>query len=106
MRCDKCKVDMQPLGTIPFATGMLSPLFGRSEGWGKDIMQLDVYVCPQCRKLELFYPEPGREFHKPEQNTDTPKQFLKTCVKCRKSIPIASEECPFCDSKQPSRSER
>ena len=31
----------------------------------------------------------------------TPKGFLKKCVECGREIPIASEECPFCKSKQP-----
>ncbi|MGB9676925.1 MAG: hypothetical protein ACPL0C_07055 [Candidatus Bathyarchaeales archaeon] len=29
-----------------------------------------------------------------------PKSFLKKCVKCQKEIPIASEECPYCEAKQ------
>jgi ssDNA-binding Zn-finger/Zn-ribbon topoisomerase 1 len=31
----------------------------------------------------------------------TPKSFLKKCVKCGKEIPIASEECSYCGTKQP-----
>lgn len=31
----------------------------------------------------------------------TPKTFLKKCVSCGKEIPIASEECPHCETKQP-----
>jgi len=31
----------------------------------------------------------------------TPKSFLKNCVKCGKEIPIASEECQYCGTKQP-----
>ncbi|MGQ9625207.1 MAG: hypothetical protein ACUVT9_07565 [Candidatus Bathycorpusculaceae bacterium] len=31
----------------------------------------------------------------------TPKAFLKKCVQCQKEIPIASEECPYCETKQP-----
>ncbi|MEM3785547.1 MAG: hypothetical protein QW667_07380 [Candidatus Bathyarchaeia archaeon] len=31
----------------------------------------------------------------------TPKSFLKKCVKCSKEIPIASEECLYCAAKQP-----
>ncbi|MEM3725764.1 MAG: hypothetical protein QXK98_02750 [Candidatus Bathyarchaeia archaeon] len=27
--------------------------------------------------------------------------FFKKCVKCQKEIPIASEECPYCETKQP-----
>jgi len=33
--------------------------------------------------------------------THTPKSFLKNCTKCGKEIPIASEECPYCETKQP-----
>lgn len=30
----------------------------------------------------------------------TPKSFLKNCSKCGREIPIASEECPYCEAKQ------
>jgi peptidoglycan/LPS O-acetylase OafA/YrhL len=32
---------------------------------------------------------------------ETPKSFLKSCVACGRQIPVASEECPFCQAKQP-----
>jgi len=32
---------------------------------------------------------------------ETPKSFLKKCVKCSKEIPLASEECQYCGTKQP-----
>lgn len=35
-----------------------------------------------------------------EQVPETPKSFLKSCVACGRQIPIASEECPFCQAKQ------
>ena len=35
-----------------------------------------------------------------ETMKETPKSFLKECVKCARDIPIASETCPFCNSKQ------
>ena len=37
----------------------------------------------------------------PTSKSRTPNTFLKRCVKCGKEIPIASEECPYCGSKQP-----
>lgn len=30
----------------------------------------------------------------------TPKGFLKQCTKCGKEIPIASEACPYCETRQ------
>ncbi len=32
---------------------------------------------------------------------ETLRGFLKKCVKCDKDIPIASEECQYCGTKQP-----
>ena len=32
---------------------------------------------------------------------ETPRGFLKKCVECGKEIPIASEECSYCGTKQP-----
>lgn len=31
---------------------------------------------------------------------ETPKSFLKKCIKCAREIPIASEQCPFCEQTQ------
>jgi len=31
----------------------------------------------------------------------TPKSFLKKCIECGKEIPIASEQCSSCGTKQP-----
>jgi len=31
---------------------------------------------------------------------ETQRSFLKKCVKCDKDIPIASEQCPYCNAKQ------
>ncbi len=31
---------------------------------------------------------------------ETQRSFLKECVKCGKDIPIASEQCPYCNAKQ------
>ena len=32
---------------------------------------------------------------------ETPKSFMKKCAKCGREIPIASEQCPYCNAKQP-----
>jgi uncharacterized paraquat-inducible protein A len=107
VKCPRCGVEMESLGGVRFRTGpgimRLLMSAGRNAppiGPEEDILDLDVYACPHCRRVELFNHAPDRGFHKPEQNTDTPRSFLKVCVKCKKSIPVASEECPFCGAKQ------
>ena len=32
---------------------------------------------------------------------DAPTAFMKKCVECGREIPIASEECQYCGTKQP-----
>ncbi len=56
-------------------------------------LPIQVFICPQCEKIELF------------ANQQTTKillsrQGLKKCANCGKKIPLASELCPYCDSKQ------
>jgi predicted RNA-binding Zn-ribbon protein involved in translation (DUF1610 family) len=87
-------LEMQSLGLKTFAVGEFSPTI--------EWMRFEVYVCPKCRESRLFLPDPTRVFHKPLQDSGTPKSYLKKCVKCKKQIAIASEECPFCGAKQPS----
>jgi hypothetical protein len=93
IRCLKCGLEMQSLGLKTFAVGeFLTSIEG---------MQFEVYACPRCRESRLFLPDPTRVFHKTLQDSGTSKSHLKKCVKCRKNIPIASEECQFCGTKQP-----
>jgi len=35
-----------------------------------------------------------------ERAKGTPEAFLKKCKKCEKELPVASEECPYCKTKQ------
>lgn len=57
------------------------------------IPNVEAHRCKQCM-LVLFY------YGKYTPDKETPKSFLKKCVKCRKEIPIASEHCQYCGAKQ------
>ncbi len=62
----------------------------------------DAHVCPNCGNVQLVAHEVATgTYHKPVQNTETPKSFMRICVKCKKQISIASEECPYCGARQP-----
>jgi len=57
--------------------------------WTQD--NVPALRCENCGIAIIDYRAP----------TYTPTSFLKECVKCGKEIPIASEECPYCGTKQP-----
>ena len=54
----------------------------------------EAYRCKTC-KIALFNYGPKRF-----PPSETPKSFLKKCVLCGKVIPIASDYCPNCGTKQ------
>lgn len=58
--------------------------------WTQD--NVPALRCENCGIAIIDYRAP----------TYTPKSFLKECAKCRKKIPIASEECPYCGAKHKS----
>lgn len=53
---------------------------------------VEAYRCTSCRLVLFHYRIPQAEI--------TPKSFLKKCAKCAEEIPIASEYCPKCGTKQ------
>jgi len=56
--------------------------------WTLDIVP--ALKCESCGIAVVDFRAPGC----------TPKSFLKECVECKKDIPIASEECPYCGVRQ------
>jgi RNA polymerase subunit RPABC4/transcription elongation factor Spt4 len=56
-------------------------------------LPIHVYICPLCGKMELFAYEQTMKIL-------LSRQGLKKCVKCGKNIPLASEVCPYCGTKQ------
>jgi len=107
-KCSNCNVEMQSFGTFPFriggGPGWGSLAFGAVAQMGESTLPFDVYVCPKCGKVELQADEAARQLLlKEKRRGETPESFLEICIRCGKRIPIASEECHFCGSKQPER---
>ena len=50
-----------------------------------------------ARNSANWWKKPPEEY---ELLRQTPKSFLKKCLNCGQEIPIASETCPYCGSKQ------
>lgn len=67
----------------------------------------NAYVCPSCDNVQLVAHEVTTgTYHRPVQDTKTPKSFMRICPKCKKQISIASEECPYCGTRQPRSKKR
>jgi hypothetical protein len=102
VRCPKCDGDMEYLGETAFTLDGTWPYDG---GVGA---LFRVYVCRVCRTVQLnsdnppFFDEIQKQIHREVEKKVRTRSFVKNCVSCGSEIPIASEECEFCGSKQPS----
>ena len=58
MECFACHSPMQSLGQVPICIGGTSGgwhlLLGQVADLSEDVLPLDVYRCPKCRRVELY----------------------------------------------------
>ncbi len=96
-KCPKCGGDMargDRLVPTPTHLAAIVTLAKRGDIWGDDIVP---FYCENCGYIELYKEMKGTRRVKRDN------AFLKRCVKCGKEIPIASEECQYCGTKQPDK---
>jgi len=102
-KCPKCggqMVEAKRLVTRAFSLrGVVLP--GVSLAKKGDILgdRIIPFYCKDCGYIE-FYKSPPAEYA-----GYTPESFLKKCVECGKEIPIASDYCPKCETKQKEKEE-
>ena len=53
-------------------------------------MELEIYFCPQCGKVEFFTPEVATAY----SHSDLPQ---KKCPKCGRNHDFDFPKCPHCD---------
>jgi len=62
-------------------------------------LDLPALKCRNCNFIAFI----GTK--QPGSQAVTPKSFLKSCLRCHKEIPIASDYCPKCGAKQKEKKE-
>jgi ribosomal protein L32 len=96
-KCYSCGSEMHLAHRIPFrikgTEGLWKLVFGEWAELGETLLNFDVYVCPSCGEVRFSADEQTKR-------SLLGTAFLKKCVKCGKEIPIASEECQYCGTKQ------
>ncbi|HHW40752.1 MAG TPA: hypothetical protein GXX19_06350 [Syntrophomonadaceae bacterium] len=62
-RCQQCNVSLEMLGTREFRTGGTTGgwklLFGEWAELREDMIELEIWACPKCRRVELYLPGTG-----------------------------------------------
>lgn len=74
LKCLRCGTDMEFSGREQFQLGEESPYRGLLAVMTSESMQVDIYRCPDCGKLEFFEPGVRRRATQPQTNW--------TCAEC------------------------
>jgi len=87
MKCLRCGGEMSHAMRNKIQLGQTSWIFGDWPNLLAGAMEVDVYSCKECAKLEFFIAEDVAEYGEIAQ---------KKCPKCGKSHDMDYPKCPFC----------
>ena len=90
LKCLRCGEDMQFMSREDFQLGRTGWILGDWPNLLAGAMELDVYACKGCGKVELFLPEGEIE------GGDAGEMPQKKCPKCGATIDFDYPNCPVC----------
>ena len=94
--CLRCGQVMKHIRTEKLQFGQTGWILGDLPNLFAGAMEVDIYSCPQCRKLEFFLPDNKKEASLEEA---VPQ---KTCPLCGRMHNADESKCPFCNFAYPS----
>ncbi len=89
LQCLRCGKDMQFGMREQFQLGRTSILLGDIPNIRAGALELDVYYCPDCGKVELFTPEELGRY-------SDPTLPQKKCPNCGSEHDFDFPKCPEC----------
>ena len=84
--CLRCAQAMNRIRTEKLQLGQTGWILGDLPNLFAGAMEVDIYSCPKCRKLEFFLAEDIQEEGLPQ----------KQCPKCGKKHDFDYPKCPCC----------
>lgn len=87
MNCLRCGSEMKYLTCESIQLGKTGWILGDLPNLIAGALKTDIYICPQCRKLEFFAAEGEAE------GDDVPK---RTCPVCKTVHDFDYPKCPKC----------
>lgn len=86
MSCLRCGSEMNHIGTEKLQLGQTGWILGDLPNLLAGSMEVDIFSCPNCRKLEFFVANNEEEEALPQ----------KKCPNCGKLHDFDYPKCPFC----------
>ncbi|MBP3448692.1 MAG: hypothetical protein J6K51_06715 [Clostridia bacterium] len=86
LTCLRCSQTMQYLGEQKFQLGQTGWFMGDLPNLLAGAMELEIYCCPDCGKIEFFRPKEQSEYRIAQVE----------CPNCGAMHDIDDPKCPFC----------
>ena len=83
--CTRCNTPMNHIGTKKLQLGETGWLLGDLPNLLAGAMEVDIYTCSSCGKIEFFMPESSGD-----------DIGLRKCPSCGKKHEFDDPKCPFC----------
>ena len=93
LNCLRCGGTMDYLGREKLQLGEAGLLFGDLPHLLAGALELDIYACPDCGKLEFYRPKLTKGELNGYSHSDLPQ---KTCPKCGETHDFDYPKCPYC----------
>ena len=85
MTCLRCGEPMQYSKREKIQLGETTLILGDARNLWAGALEVDIYVCSNCGKIEFYVPEPAE-----------PELPQKQCPNCGKTHDFDYPKCPFC----------
>lgn len=93
MKCLRCHADMVYVRTEKFQLGETGWFFGDLSNLLAGSMELSLYSCPQCGKVEFFQ---ALDEETDDDDGTEDRIAQTTCPFCGKQFDMDYPRCPFC----------
>ena len=84
MECLRCGESMRYIKREKIQLGEMSWVLGEASNLWAGALEVDIYACTRCGKIEFYMPEPLNELPQ------------KQCPNCGKTHDFDYPKCPFC----------
>ncbi len=85
--CLRCRVKMKYLGNKKLQLGQTGWLMGDLPNLMAGSLEVTIYICPSCGKLEFF---------RAEEPTETECIAQRKCPSCGETHDLDYPKCPYC----------
>ena len=98
-RCGNCGHDMEYVKTEHMQLGKYSGIFGNWPNWIAGALNVEIWSCPNCRKLDFYWSGPSEDDF--EYQEDGNHMARTTCPACGHVHDLDDPKCPLCGAKNP-----